>query len=577
MGRNSGTQARRLPRYAPWAVPVAVVTAAGLVIAGSVLASAQAAPVLPHRSAAALLADAIAARPPSALSGTVTEDASLGLPQLPQSDFGGGVPGYSLLAGSHSFSFWSDGPGRLRIAVPVQLGETDLRQDGRQIWLWNSSTNTATHIVPSAGVALPAGWTGTTSAAGWTRSWRARPDHSLLPEVSGVTGMLNRAGPTPLQAARSLLAAVGPTSTVSVQSNVMVAGQAAYQLALAPKTSGSLIGQIRIAIDARGYLPLRLEVFARGATSPAYQVGFTSLSFARPAASNFSFTPPPGAKVKTITVPRLGPGLLGGLAGVRPVVPGPLIRLCGRPVNVRSKQVKVSGAPVQALPRIVHCRLGMRASLSPASGTVRIAPVLPARLRRQLHAALAHGSPAQRAAAFRKLRQALQAQIAAHPANGGGFINVHTPSPAGGPQVIGTGWLAVLVLHSAGAVAPMLGAQPVPAPPPGPPGASSSVQVQVPGSVSSSAGGSSVVISTKVASPAPAAVNPPSLTVAGPAAPLPPLLRLVLRAAQPVHGSWGSGRLIRTSLLSVLLTSDGRVLIGAVTPAVLYAAAAKAK
>jgi hypothetical protein len=45
-------------------------------------------------------------------------------------------------------------------------------------------------------------------------------------------------------------------------------------------------------------------------------------------------------------------------------------------------------------------------------------------------------------------------------------------------------------------------------------------------------------------------------------------------AATPVHGSWGSGRLLRTSLFSVLLLSDGRILIGATVPSVLYSAAA---
>jgi hypothetical protein len=55
------------------------------------------------------------------------------------------------------------------------------------------------------------------------------------------------------------------------------------------------------------------------------------------------------------------------------------------------------------------------------------------------------------------------------------------------------------------------------------------------------------------------------------------ILSALMRSAQPVHGSWGSGRLIRTSLFSVLITNNGRVLIGAVTPQVLYAAAAQAK
>jgi hypothetical protein len=49
----------------------------------------------------------------------------------------------------------------------------------------------------------------------------------------------------------------------------------------------------------------------------------------------------------------------------------------------------------------------------------------------------------------------------------------------------------------------------------------------------------------------------------------------LLSAARPVHGSWGSGRLLRTSLISVLITDSGQVLIGAVQPALLYADAAQ--
>jgi len=47
-----------------------------------------------------------------------------------------------------------------------------------------------------------------------------------------------------------------------------------------------------------------------------------------------------------------------------------------------------------------------------------------------------------------------------------------------------------------------------------------------------------------------------------------------LRAAmRPVSGTWGSGYLLETPLLCVLITSDGRVLSGSVEPAELYAAA----
>jgi hypothetical protein len=52
------------------------------------------------------------------------------------------------------------------------------------------------------------------------------------------------------------------------------------------------------------------------------------------------------------------------------------------------------------------------------------------------------------------------------------------------------------------------------------------------------------------------------------------VLNALLQSATPVSGAWGSGRLLRTSLVSVLITDSGRTFVGAVQPSVLYAAAA---
>jgi hypothetical protein len=53
------------------------------------------------------------------------------------------------------------------------------------------------------------------------------------------------------------------------------------------------------------------------------------------------------------------------------------------------------------------------------------------------------------------------------------------------------------------------------------------------------------------------------------------MLGELLRAATPVQGAFGHGRLLRTTLLTVLLTDDGRAYAGAVTPAAVQAAAAR--
>ena len=81
-----------------------------------------------------------------------------------------------------------------------------------------------------------------------------------------------------------------------------VAGRTAYQLVLGPKDSASLVGQVRIAIDAEQHIPLRVQVYAKNAPTPAFQVGFSQVSFDVPDAANFQFSPPPGATVTESTL-----------------------------------------------------------------------------------------------------------------------------------------------------------------------------------------------------------------------------------------------------------------------------------
>jgi outer membrane lipoprotein-sorting protein len=534
----------KLPRQVRWAVPAAAVAAVGLVIAGSAIAGAQAAPELPARSTAQLLAavDAPSALP-SAVQAVVQETANLGLPDLPGPGSSDPLSGLSLLSGTHTFKIWYDGPTRVRIAIPVTLGETDLRRDGRDVWLWDSRTSRATHyVLPAASASTPDQSTPDQSTPDQSTPDQSTPDQS--------TPMQN--APTPQQVARQILAAVGQTTTVGLQSNVMVAGQAAYQLSLAPKDSRSLIGQVRIAIDAGNSLPLRVQIFARGASAPALEVGYTSLSFARPAASNFPFTPPPGAKVKTITVPAAAgfppgvpfPGLPAGAVGAG----SEIIKAPSSSVVLRVRDGKV--LPGKLLPVVK----ALPAS-APKNITCARPPRIPAAVLNQITAQLPKGmSQAQRAALLKKLETGLPG-CSIHAVPAGGWLGI-TPSSvsvppgviaAAVPRVLGHDWLSVLVLPAAGLSASGSGGLPT-------------GTVVYSGTASSSSSSSSSTLT--VSSPGPG-VDVSSLSGA------------LLSAARPVHGSWGSGRLIRTSLISVLITDSGRVLIGAVQPSVLYADAAQ--
>ena len=393
----------KFSRRGRWVVPAVVVAAVAAVAIASAITVAQAAPALPPRTPAQLLA-AIAGDggtvPP--LTGTVVETAALGIPQLP----GSGNPNTitSLLAGSHTLKIWYAGPRKLRLAVPVVMGETDLIRNGTTAWLWQSASDSVTRYT------LPAG-------------------HGVHAQEPAVP----RSPVTPQQAAQQALQLAGRSTRVTTEANVTVAGQAAYQLVLAPKAGGSQIAKITIALDAQHLsMPLRVQVFAKKTASPVFQVGYTSISFVTPAASNFTFTPPPGAKVTTQSL-----GMAGGWTGYAP----------------RQPQSRTSGA-----------------------------------------------------------------------------------------RVIGKDWTTVVVLPAA--------------------------EVLPGGGLSKVAGAGNAA---GVAGQAARSVSGGGGAISGPA-----MLGALLLAAHPVHGAWGSGKLLHTSLVSMLIT-NGHVLVGAVSPSVLYVDVAKVK
>ncbi len=361
-------------RRARWAVPAGALVVTGGILAGALITTAQAAPGLPARTPSQLLAQVADATTPP-LTGTVVETASFGLPSLPAT---GNVTSLSsLLTGSHTIRVWYASPQHFRLAVPQSLSESDVIRDGGTAWLWQSTLNKVTKFT------LPA----------------HAPAQAAVPAQPV----------TPQQAAQQVLAAVGPTTAVTVASNVSVAGRAAYALVLAPKDHRSLVGQVQIDVDARNGVPLRLQVFARGASTPAFQVGYTAIQFVTPAAADLTFTPPPASSVSQV---KLGGGGQG-----------------------------------------------------------------------------------------------------------------HAAADTSGYTTIGKDWLTVLDLPSADLTA-------------GPHGPSTGA-------------------------PAPGDSEA--------------VLNALLGSAARVHGAWGSGRLLRTSLVSVLITDSGRAYVGAVQPSVLYAAAAAGK
>jgi outer membrane lipoprotein-sorting protein len=376
-----------------WLVPTAaaVVVIGGGAAAGTIAANAD--PTLPTRSAAQLLVDVQNAKV-AGLSGTVVQTADLGLPSLAGIAGGsGGTDLTKLVTGSNTARVWYAGQQKVRLALLGTLGETDVIRNGTDVWMWQSSSNTATHLT------VPADAAGKPSAL-----------------ATGVPST------TPQEAADAALAAIDPTTSVTTTGSARVAGRDAYELVLAPKDSASLIGQVRLAIDAKVHIPLRVDVYAKGANNPAVRVAFQDISFAVPDAQQFVFNPPPNAKVNT-KKPDVAP---------HDVKPGAVKPGAVKPGAVKPGAVKPGDKP---------------------------------------------------------------------------------KADAGSPTVVGTGWTSVVIAK-------------MPA--------------------------------------ADAGKNTTAQQITG-----------LLNSLPKVSGTWGSGRLLKSSLFSALITDDGRVLAGAVAPEKLYEVAGK--
>lgn len=301
-----------------WAVPAAALTVIGAVaLSANHVASAD--PSLPPRSATQLLVDVQQASL-KGLSGTVVQTSNLGLPEvsLGGSSQGGSSSLTSLVSGTHTWRVWLAGPQQQRLALVGSLGESDVIRNGRDLWVWSSKDKTATHTLLPAEVTKPG-----ERAAAQTPA----PTPDQLPK-------------TPQEAAQLALSAIEPTTSVATSGVSVVAGQQAYDLVLKPKDAASLVASVRISVDAVHHVPLRVQVYSAKTANPAFEVGFTHVDFATPAARQFAFNPPPGTKVTQST---LGSdiGSSGATQPTKPAKPG------------TTSGAKPGSAPAGSEPRVI--------------------------------------------------------------------------------------------------------------------------------------------------------------------------------------------------------------------------------
>ncbi|MFJ5729910.1 LolA family protein [Streptomyces paradoxus] len=269
---------RKAARYI---VPVTVVGVAAATI-GLVPALADSGdPDLPKITAQQLI-EKIAESDVQQLSGTVKISTDLGLPDLGGLESGllsgaagkgGGEGGSSadptaklteLASGTHTLRVAADGPDKQKLSLLENAAEYSVIHNGKDVWGYDSKSNEVYH--------------GTSSKS---------PEHGKDQQPPAM----------PKDFAEEALKAVDDTTSVTVDGTAQVAGRDAYKLVVEPKQSGSTVGAITIAVDAKTGMPLKFTLTPASGGAAVVDAGFTKVSFAAPAASTFDFTPPKGAKV----------------------------------------------------------------------------------------------------------------------------------------------------------------------------------------------------------------------------------------------------------------------------------------
>lgn len=234
----------------------ALVVALGVGAAAAFAASRGGGPVPPAKPLARALHDSIAAPAPLGVTARIKFTNRL----FPSGALAGPV-GSALMSGA-SGRLWATQDGRGRLELQSNAGDVQVVWNQKQLTVYDASTNT----VYRAQLPQHAGGRGS----------------GAVPSVAGIATFLTRAGE------HAEVSGARPTD---------VGGQAAYSVRVAPRHDGGLLGAAELAWAATRPVPLRIGIYAQGASAPVLELAATHITFGRVPASDVEVAPPAGAKV----------------------------------------------------------------------------------------------------------------------------------------------------------------------------------------------------------------------------------------------------------------------------------------
>jgi len=240
--------------------------AAALIVGVAIALGARSSgPTPPAEPLAQAVHDALTAPAPAGITARVSFTNNL----LPSGALTGQA-GSALITGA-SGRLWATNDGRGRIELQSDAGDVQIVWNQSLVTVYDASSNTAYRLtLPSE----PSSTTTTTPSP---------------PSLDDITEAITDA---------STYWAIGDAAPTDI------AGRAAYDVTVSPKTSAGLLGGAELAWDAANGVPLKLAVSARGSTTPVLELDVTDISFDAVPSSDVDVPPPAGATV--VDVPTSG-------------------------------------------------------------------------------------------------------------------------------------------------------------------------------------------------------------------------------------------------------------------------------
>ena len=192
-----------------------------------------------------------------------------------------------LIAGTHKIRVYASEVGT-RVQILDRMSQRDLIVNQNEFWIYDARKATA--ITGSFDYDL-------------SEADKADMQAELKAQLDDYAARIQLDISSPEAVANYLMEQIGETTEVSVGKDHMLAGRTAYQLIAQPNAANSLIESVVISVDSETGMALDVKVYSIEQDTPAFHVGFESISFETPDASMFSFTPPPGTTVETMEIP----------------------------------------------------------------------------------------------------------------------------------------------------------------------------------------------------------------------------------------------------------------------------------